>query len=140
MKRLLVIIVAVIAIIVIMNPKLLGVVQSVSQYSADFPRIATGLVSAMSMLGISQFTGDDKPKARRNVSESTKKRVAARQNWKCGQCGKTLDETYEVDHENQQPHRQSRKQDGIGCSPNVSGGSAGRMYSRSREIHQRGRF
>lgn len=34
----------------------------------------------------------------RNVSHLKKKIVAANQQWLCGICGKTLDETYEVDH------------------------------------------
>lgn len=39
-----------------------------------------------------------KPKVKRNVSEQVKKKVAARQEWKCFRCGNLLDETYEVDH------------------------------------------
>lgn len=35
---------------------------------------------------------------KRCVTQLTKKIVAAKQEWKCGQCGKLLDETYEVDH------------------------------------------
>jgi hypothetical protein len=35
---------------------------------------------------------------KRQVTQLTKKTVAARQQWKCGQCGNLLDETYEVDH------------------------------------------
>lgn len=34
----------------------------------------------------------------RLVSDTTKKIVAAQQEWKCGLCGRLLDETYEVDH------------------------------------------
>ena len=37
---------------------------------------------------------------KRNVKESTKKLVAARQQWKCGLCSRLLDETYEIDHVN----------------------------------------
>jgi hypothetical protein len=37
-------------------------------------------------------------KEKRNVTGLTKKKVAASQGWKCGACGNTLDETYEVDH------------------------------------------
>ena len=37
-------------------------------------------------------------KHKRNVTEATKKLVAAKQGWKCGLCHQTLDETYEVDH------------------------------------------
>src|SRR6185312_3456792 len=39
-------------------------------------------------------------KYKRNVTESTKKLVAANQQWKCAICGCMLDETYEVDHVN----------------------------------------
>jgi len=35
---------------------------------------------------------------KRNVTGLMKKKVAASQEWKCGNCSKTLDETYEVDH------------------------------------------
>jgi 5-methylcytosine-specific restriction endonuclease McrA len=35
---------------------------------------------------------------KRNVTGLTKKKVAASQSWKCGNCNQTLDETYEVDH------------------------------------------
>lgn len=37
-------------------------------------------------------------KEKRNVSGLMKKRIAASQEWKCGSCKQTLDETYEVDH------------------------------------------
>ena len=37
-------------------------------------------------------------RSQRRVTESTKKLVAAKQQWKCGQCGRVLDETYEIDH------------------------------------------
>ena len=35
---------------------------------------------------------------KRNVSNLMKKKVAADQEWKCGHCKDTLDESYEVDH------------------------------------------
>ena len=37
-------------------------------------------------------------KEKRNVSGLLKKKIAAGQQWKCGACAATLDETYEVDH------------------------------------------
>jgi rubredoxin len=37
-------------------------------------------------------------KTKRSVSETKKKFVAARQNWKCKQCGDQLKATFEVDH------------------------------------------
>jgi len=40
----------------------------------------------------------DTGREKRNVSALQKKKVAAGQEWKCGHCKETLDETYEVDH------------------------------------------
>ncbi len=37
-------------------------------------------------------------KEKRNVTNLMKKKVAADQQWKCGNCQATLDETFEVDH------------------------------------------
>lgn len=37
-------------------------------------------------------------KIKRTVSDTTKKMVASKQQWKCGICNQLLDETYEVDH------------------------------------------
>lgn len=37
-------------------------------------------------------------KEKRNVTGLMKKKVAADQKWKCGHCGSTLDEGYQVDH------------------------------------------
>jgi 5-methylcytosine-specific restriction endonuclease McrA len=37
-------------------------------------------------------------KIKRSVSDTKKKFVAARQQWKCGQCKQVLDHTYEIDH------------------------------------------
>lgn len=35
---------------------------------------------------------------KRSVSETKKKYVASQQNWKCGDCGLTLNHTFEIDH------------------------------------------
>ena len=40
----------------------------------------------------------EKEKEKRKVTGLTKKKVAASQQWKCGNCSGLLDETYEVDH------------------------------------------
>jgi triosephosphate isomerase len=37
-------------------------------------------------------------KTKRSVSETKKKFIASRQNWKCGDCGQQLNAWYEVDH------------------------------------------
>ena len=43
-------------------------------------------------------SGGGGTKEKRNVTGLMKKKVAASQQWKCGNCKETLDETYEVDH------------------------------------------
>ena len=48
------------------------------------------------MLSSGSISGGGNTK--RCVSESKKKYVAAKQQWKCGYCSTMLDETYEVDH------------------------------------------
>jgi len=42
--------------------------------------------------------GQGKKATKRSVSETKKKFVAARQNWKCGDCGEQLSAWFEVDH------------------------------------------
>jgi hypothetical protein len=42
--------------------------------------------------------GSGTTREKRNVTGLMKKKVAASQGWKCGNCKVTLDETYEVDH------------------------------------------
>jgi 5-methylcytosine-specific restriction endonuclease McrA len=39
-----------------------------------------------------------KKSTKRSVSETKKKFVASRQNWKCGDCGEQLNAWFEVDH------------------------------------------
>ena len=51
---------------------------------------------AKELLTHNPSTGTTKEK--RNVTGLMKKKVAAGQQWKCGSCAATLDETYEVDH------------------------------------------
>jgi hypothetical protein len=47
---------------------------------------------------LTTVSGGSTTKEKRNVTGLMKKRVAARQEWKCGTCKKTFDETYEIDH------------------------------------------
>lgn len=48
--------------------------------------------------GSGSGSGSASTKEKRNVSNLMKKKVAASQGWKCGNCGTLLDETWEVDH------------------------------------------
>jgi hypothetical protein len=59
------------------------------------------LETAKTLLTSSALTGGGATggtREKRNVTGLMKKKVAASQSWKCGTCGDTLDETYEVDH------------------------------------------
>jgi 5-methylcytosine-specific restriction endonuclease McrA len=42
--------------------------------------------------------GESNKATKRSVSETKKKFVASSQNWKCGNCNKQLNHTFEVDH------------------------------------------
>ena len=48
--------------------------------------------------GEKRMLNSGKNTTKRSVSETKKKYVAARQDWKCGDCGSQLDHTYEIDH------------------------------------------
>lgn len=90
---------------------LMGVYKSIKK----IPKIIIVLTTILSIVGLGHLMDfsalykriEKKPftnfketteDGKRNVSETTKKIVASKQNWKCGLCDKTLDETYEVDH------------------------------------------
>lgn len=53
---------------------------------------------AKGLLTSSGIGGAGGTREKRNVTGLMKKKVAASQEWKCGHCKATLDETYEVDH------------------------------------------
>ena len=53
---------------------------------------------AKQMLTSAAATGGSATREKRNVSGLMKKKVAASQGWRCGNCSALLDETYEVDH------------------------------------------
>ena len=48
--------------------------------------------------GERRMLNSGKNTTKRSVSETKKKYVAARQDWKCGDCQSQLDHTYEIDH------------------------------------------
>jgi len=49
-------------------------------------------------LGQEQQQEPTKKPTKRSVSETKKKYVAYRQDWKCGNCGQKLNHTFEIDH------------------------------------------
>lgn len=61
-------------------------------------RDSMDLVKQLLIHNPSAKTSGSEAREKRNVSGLMKKKVAAGQTWKCGNCATTLDETYEVDH------------------------------------------
>lgn len=88
-------------------PQGAGVAGVAGAASAQYPRIPVGggrkpMVASAEIGGPPRGGGGGGGaginKIKRSVSESRKKFVAARQEWKCATCGSVLDFTYEVDH------------------------------------------
>lgn len=57
--------------------------------------------------------GGGATKTKRSVSETKKKFVASRQNWKCGDCGQQLNAWFEVDHKIRLEHGGSNHVDNL---------------------------
>jgi hypothetical protein len=76
-----------------------GVVGASSFYggSEDMPILSLGGSQASSQ-AINRLQESGKKATKRSVSETKKKFVAARQNWKCGDCNNQLSAWFEVDH------------------------------------------
>jgi hypothetical protein len=67
----------------------------------DFTRAtqrAGGILGTPETPQMRRMMNSGKSGTKRSVSETKKKYVAARQNWKCQDCGNQLDATFEVDH------------------------------------------
>ena len=65
-----------------------------SGFMDEGPRFARGGGMGQNAMG----GGGGGQKVNRSVSGMKKKYVASQQDWKCGECSKQLDYTYEVDH------------------------------------------
>jgi hypothetical protein len=79
--------------------------QNFSSQMTGGTTAAGGTYSMMNMLLPNQQSHQEsrmmqsgKKGTKRSVSETKKKYVAARQNWKCGDCGEQLSAWFEVDH------------------------------------------
>lgn len=79
--------------------------QNFSSHMTGGTTAAGGTYSMMNMLLPNQQSQQEsrlmqsgKKGTKRSVSETKKKYVAARQNWKCGDCGQQLSAWFEVDH------------------------------------------
>lgn len=65
----------------------------VSAYSGNNP-----IVQMPERASTERLMNSGKKATKRSVSETKKKFVASRQNWKCGDCGEQLNAWFEVDH------------------------------------------
>jgi hypothetical protein len=112
----------IIGIIIIYYPPALKFFNRLYQVAIKVPQLTAIIVAVCLAIGIKisnpfeppvnphleyvaddKLTDDEKPDYptqinKRNVNSKTKKLVASRQNWRCGICGRQLDETFEVDH------------------------------------------
>jgi 5-methylcytosine-specific restriction protein A len=109
------VIIVVIIIIIASNDKYFRTVNKLYDNISKIPKLILIVISLCSLFGLGHLIQDnsvtlpslpelssllpqtDQTK-KRNVSESTKKMVAANQKWHCGMCQRLLDETFEVDH------------------------------------------
>jgi hypothetical protein len=66
-----------------------------NNFMDEEPRFVTG-GRGQNAMGMGEMGGPKK--VNRSVSGMKKKYVASQQDWKCGECRKQLDYTYEVDH------------------------------------------
>jgi hypothetical protein len=66
--------------------------------SPIFDLTSNGFIDEESRQGSAIGMGGTGQKMNRSVSGMKKKYVASQQEWKCGECRKQLDYTYEVDH------------------------------------------
>lgn len=74
-----------------------------NNFMDEEPRFVTGgrgqnAMGGMNMGGAGQNEMSGPKKVNRSVSGMKKKYVASQQDWKCGECRRQLDYTYEVDH------------------------------------------
>jgi hypothetical protein len=68
----------------------------VQAYAGDHPILQ--MPSGSERVSTDRMMHSGKKATKRSVSETKKKFVASRQNWKCGDCGEQLNAWFEVDH------------------------------------------
>ena len=62
------------------------------------PFLENNTISTMEYSNIERIKNSGKKATKRSVSETKKKYVASKQNWKCFNCETTLNHTFEIDH------------------------------------------
>jgi hypothetical protein len=72
--------------------------QNIRNSDEDYAYPVSGIPPQQEDRSINRIVNSGKKATKRSVSETKKKFVASRQNWKCGDCGEQLSAWFEVDH------------------------------------------
>jgi hypothetical protein len=72
--------------------------QNIRNSGDDYAYPVSGIPPQQEDRNINRIVNSGKKATKRSVSETKKKFVASRQNWKCGDCGEQLSAWFEVDH------------------------------------------
>ena len=72
--------------------------QNIRNSDEDYAYSVSGIPPQQEDRSINRIVNSGKKATKRSVSETKKKFVASRQNWKCGDCGEQLSAWFEVDH------------------------------------------
>lgn len=72
--------------------------QNIRNSGDDYAYPISGIPPQQEDRNIIRIVNSGKKATKRSVSETKKKFVASRQNWKCGDCGEQLSAWFEVDH------------------------------------------
>ena len=72
--------------------------QNIRNSGDDYAYPVSGIPPHNEDHNINRIVNSGKKATKRSVSETKKKFVASRQNWKCGDCGEQLSAWFEVDH------------------------------------------
>ena len=72
--------------------------QNIRNSGDDYAFPVSGIPPHNEDNNINRIVNSGKKATKRSVSETKKKFVASRQNWKCGDCGEQLSAWFEVDH------------------------------------------
>jgi hypothetical protein len=72
--------------------------QNIRNSGDDYAHPVSGIPPQQEDRNVNRIVNSGKKATKRSVSETKKKFVASRQNWKCGDCGEQLSAWFEVDH------------------------------------------
>ena len=72
--------------------------QNIRNSGDEYAYPVSGIPPQQEDRNVNRIVNSGKKATKRSVSETKKKFVASRQNWKCGDCGEQLSAWFEVDH------------------------------------------